>query len=133
MNEHSFTKSIIGGLPKAIHVQSMTLGSLSMNGTPDRYIDYISDLWVEFKFKLSVGKGVKVDEMLSPLQKRWLKRRWDAGKNACVVVGHQLSGKTQGVLLESPMEWEAPWDRDRFLARSLPRVELINRLIQRVS
>lgn len=106
MNEHSFTRAVMRLLPKEVHVQSMTTASLSYGGTPDRYVDYRHDLWIEFKYARSVSRnGVHVGKMLSELQKQWLRRRYKAGMNACVIVGLP-SDRARGVVLESPSEWE---------------------------
>lgn len=110
MNEHSFTKAVLRILPAEVHVQSMTSASMTTNGTPDRYIDLKRDLWVEFKYashvpRAGVNLGANEKGMLTALQKRWLKRRFNAGGNAIVVLGLP-SDRTRGVVLASPAEWE---------------------------
>jgi hypothetical protein len=106
LNEHGFTKAVLKLLPKDVHVQSMTGASMTMNGTPDRYIDWHHDLWVEFKYADTTGmrNGIAVHKMISALQHRWLKRRFDAGGNALVILGLP-SDRTRGVLLPTPELW----------------------------
>lgn len=108
MNEHGFTKAVLRLLPRDVHVQSMTAASLTTNGTPDRYIDYKSDLWVEFKYADTSGarNGIAVHTMITPLQHRWLERRYNAGKNACVILGLP-SDRARGLILETPEEWQS--------------------------
>ena len=51
MRESNVISNVITKLPKIIHTQSMTFGSRSFNGTPDRYFDGPArDLWAEFKY-----------------------------------------------------------------------------------
>lgn len=107
MNEHGFTRAVVNLIPRDVHVQSMTMAALTTNGTPDRYFDWHSDLWVEFKYADTSGvrKGLNVGDMLSELQKRWLRRRYTAGGNAIVIVGVP-SDRTRGFILTTPDEWE---------------------------
>lgn len=109
MNEHSFTLAVTGKLPSDVHVQSMTMAAVTHNGTPDRYIDYKRDLWVEFKYAKTKGtNGFNMAEMLSPQQKVWLRRRYEAGRNAIVIVGvPDPKTKAMGFVLNHPDLWEA--------------------------
>lgn len=111
MNEHSFTRAVMSKLPKDVHVQSMTFAALSSNGTPDRYVDYKRDLWIEFKYAATQGRNgynVGADDkgMLSAKQKEWLSRRHAAGGNCLVIVGVP-SDRARGFILTSPAEWES--------------------------
>ena len=134
MNEHSFTKSVLRPLPKDVHVQSMTMAALTTNGTPDRYLDYKRDLWVEFKYADTSGarKGLDVGHMLSGPQKRWLRRRYTAGGNAVVIVGVP-SDHARGFILETPELWEGRVDTE-YIMKNLKRApELAAYLLSRVS
>jgi hypothetical protein len=75
-------------LPRSIHHQSMTFGSQSFNGTPDRYYDGSRrDLWVEYKqLKTAPRSGIAVGEY-SELQIMWMERRYKRGKNVVGMVG----------------------------------------------
>ncbi len=137
MNEHSFTKAVISKLPKDVHVQSMTFAALSANGTPDRYIDFNSDLWVEFKYAQTQGRNgynVGADEkgMLSAKQKEWLARRYAKGENCLVVVGVP-SDRARGFILTSPAEWEAVVPPEVFIPRLAYAGELAAHILRRVS
>lgn len=133
MNEHSFTKAVVGKLPAAVHVQSMTMASLTTNGTPDRYLDYKTDFWVEFKYAKTFGnKGYDVGKMLSGPQREWLRRRYKAGHNCCVVVGVP-SDKARGFILTKPSEWESRVMPDVFMPRLQDGARLAAALLEFVS
>lgn len=137
MNEHQFTKAVVNKLPKDVHVQSMTLASLSTNGTPDRYLDYRRDLWVEFKMATTHGRNgynVGADDkgMLSAKQKEWLRRRWEAGSNAMVVVGVP-SDRARGFILSAPDEWESRVLPEVFIPRLMYAAQIAAHLLERVS
>lgn len=133
MNEHSFTKAVMGKLPKDVHVQSMTMASLTTNGTPDRYLDFKRDWWVEFKFADTYGtKGYDVGKMLSGPQKEWLGRRYEAGKNCCVVVGVP-SDRARGFMLHTPDEWLSRVMPDVFIPRLQDAARIAATLLEFVS
>ena len=103
MNEKQFRQAIHRRLPKTIHRQSMTFGALSMNGTPDDYLDGSRrDLWIESKMLRAVPRSGIVVGDYTPLQLRWAQRRWRAGKNVVGFVGlpHKF------VAIQRPNEWE---------------------------
>ena len=138
MNEHSFTEAVVNKLPKDVHVQSMTMASLTHTGTPDRYIDLNRDLWVEFKYAKTFGtKGYNVGEMVSERQKKWLKRRWDAGANAIVIVGVPSSdskvARARGFVLTHPSEWEGIILPEVFIPRLRWAAELAGYILERVT
>lgn len=133
MNEHQFTKAVINKLPKDVHVQSMTMASLTTNGTPDRYLDYKVDLWAEFKMAKTHGKhGYNVGDMLSGPQRIWLGRRYKAGGNCVVVVGVP-SDRARGFILTTPDEWNGIIQPEVFIPRLMYAAELAGRLLERVS
>jgi hypothetical protein len=133
VNEHQFTKAVVNKLPKDVHVQSMTMASLTTNGTPDRYIDYKVDLWAEFKMARTHGRnGYNVGDMLSGPQRLWLRRRFNAGGNCVVVVGVP-SDKARGFILTTPDEWDGIIQPAVFIPRLMYAGELAGRLLERVS
>jgi len=132
VNEHGFTRAVTRLLPSEVHCQSMTTAAMSYAGTPDRYLDYKRDLWVEFKYAKHVGRsGIAIGRLLSPLQRRWLRRRFDAGGNACVVVGVP-SDRARGFVLESPEVWEAVVAKDWVIQNVKNAPELAAQLLRRV-
>lgn len=93
-------------LPKQFHSQSMTFGSRSFNGTPDRYYDpegAARDLWVEYKALTAMPRSGIVVGAYSEMQLKWMKRRWRNGRNVVGIVG--LPNRT-AVIQHNPTEWE---------------------------
>ena len=88
MLEKQLILSIVKHLPKTIHHQSMTFGSMSQNGTPDRYFDGPDgDLWIEFKQLKSMPRSGIAIGNYSALQLRWMERRYANGNNVLGIVG----------------------------------------------
>lgn len=131
MKESTLVAWVVTHLPRTIHSQSMTFGSMSMNGTPDRYFDGPSgDLWIEFKQiaawprdGLVGGVDDKKRGCYSTLQFRWMRRRWNTGRNVLGVIG--LPDKTV-VIQDSPVAWE----HKSSVKLAVPRRELIVRILQ---
>ncbi len=107
MLEKGLIAAVLRQLPAVIHSQSMTMGSLSFNGTPDRYFDGPArDFWVEFKMLKSMPRSGMVVGAYTELQLRWMERRYahcvtDA-PNVFGIVG--LPNKT-AVIQRTPQEW----------------------------
>lgn len=106
-------------------------------GTPDNYYDAsphyahpspihpINDLWVEYKFKKTVGRlldlgNEKTSPALSSLQYKWLQRRHANGHNAWVICGFPDGG----VIMRSPEEWLQVWNKDGLLSAMMSRKEI---------
>lgn len=90
MNEGTCINYVVNRLKKLpggakIHSQSMTFGSRSFAGTPDRYFDGPGgDLWAEFKYMPSVprsgiigGMDEKKQGFYRAKQVAWLERRYN--------------------------------------------------------
>ena len=110
MKESTFVKYIAGKMPASVHSQSMTFGSRSFNGTPDRYFDgKFADLWVEFKYVDAMprdGLVGRVDNKkrgcYSTLQYDWMLRRWTNGGNVLGIIA--LPNRT-AVIQHDPEQW----------------------------
>lgn len=90
-----------------LHSQSMTYGSLSMNGTPDRYFDgRARDLWIEFKRLTRMPRSGSVVGDYSDLQLKWMNRRWYA-INGCNMWGAVGLPDGRICLQTHPEQWEA--------------------------
>ena len=111
LRESNVISNVITKLPKIIHTQSMTFGSRSFNGTPDRYFDGPArDLWAEFKYvdaiprdRLVGGVDAKKRGCYSPLQFDWMVRRLRNGGNVIGIIG--LPNRT-AVIQTDPLQWE---------------------------
>lgn len=132
MNEHGFTRAVLAKVPSEVHRQSMTSASLSNNGTPDRYLDFNRDLWVEFKYHPAFPRLLKPYDMLTALQLRWLERRWDAGQNAIVVIGMPYEKRTMGVVFDKKHEWRQDHTRDSLRERLLSVHQIADYIYGRV-
>ncbi len=109
---------------------------MTMGGTPDRYFDLHvggngRDLWVEFKYATPTRNGVDVGQLLSPLQKKWLRRRWQNGANACVMVGVR-NARAEGFVLESPELWETRVTSEFVLQHKKSAHDLAIYIVQRL-
>lgn len=110
MRETNVITNVNRKLPKEIHSQSMTFGSQSFNGTPDRYYDGPkADLWVEYKYvdamprdKMVGGVNDKKRGCYSTLQHDWMVRRWNNGGNVIGIIG--LPNRTV-VIQDRPEDW----------------------------
>jgi hypothetical protein len=109
------------------------MAAVTHNGTPDRYIDFKRDLWVEFKYAKTKGTdGYNVGEMLSAQQKVWMRRRFEAGQNAIVVVGIPAP-RALGFVSVHPAEWEGTVPADVWRTRVIRASEIAAYILQRVS
>lgn len=71
-----------------IHRQSMTYGTMSFAGTPDKYYDGTKqDLWIEWKCLRHMPRSGIVIGEYTQLQLDWMTRRLRAGSNIIGVVG----------------------------------------------
>ncbi len=133
MKEASFMRAVLNKLPPKVHSQSMTSASLTTAGTPDRYFDYLSDLWVEFKWNAGLPRVLDTGRMLSDLQKRWLARRYEVGKNCLVIVGFPYLNKNCGVVLSTPGEWLNPIPRIQFVPMIMTIPQIADHVLSRVT
>lgn len=130
MREKTLIAYVRQRLPTTIHSQSMTFGSMSMNGTPDTYFDGPKgDLWVEWK-QISAwprdglvgGVNDKKRGCYSTLQYRWMERRWKAGKNVLGVIG--LPDKR--VVIQA---YPSAWKNKSPIEDAVPRQDLIDIIV----
>lgn len=103
MNEGQLIAAVNRLLPKTLHHQSFTNASLSHNGVCDHYYDgQKGDLWVEYKMLRGMPKNGIAKGDFTPLQLRWMTRRWTNGKNVIGVVG--LPDR-HAVIQLNPVQW----------------------------
>lgn len=133
MREKTLIKAIVSKLPRDIHVQSMTMASLTSNGTPDSYLDGAAgDLWIEWKQLDAMPRDAQVGGVsaakarkkgtYSTQQFAWMERRWKHGGNVWGVIGLP-DGNV--VLQQHPGEW-----RDKSTTYgAISRDELLNRIV----
>ncbi len=91
-------------------------------GTADvNYAGFKGELWIEYKWHPAAAWR-HITPTLSPLQRAWLMKRWDRGREPWVVVGFP----TGCVVLLDPAEWQGGIDRDK--AQVLSKQELARRI-----
>lgn len=90
------------------------------SGTPDVwYSGDKSDLWAEYKFIQSIPVKVDVRLDLSELQKLWLRRRYEEGRNVVVICGCKHGG-----VIFTDLEWEQPMFSVAFRSRLADRKQI---------
>lgn len=109
MRESGLYKAIDRHLPNDCFRQSMTGAAMTGNGIPDRFYDSPrGTCWVEYKNLTSMPRSGLVIPDLTPLQFRWLERRYNncislaRPTDVAVVIG--LPNRT-AVLQTTPTEW----------------------------
>lgn len=102
--ETNYRLSIEKRLPPELHHEKMA--NPFSGGTADSYYDgNKADIWVEWKFITAFPKRATtiVVPDLSPLQKDWLKGRYENGRRVYVIVGSPNGAHR----FDSPAEWES--------------------------
>jgi hypothetical protein len=115
--ETRFYSAVHKLLPSKIHREKMH--NTFRGGTPDVwYSGNRDDLWVEYKWLANLPKRVPVrtDKLLSPLQIRWLRKRYEEGRNVVVILG-----SPQGAWVFESLSWEAPLSPDEIRAANLSK------------
>lgn len=128
MKESLVKGNINRHLDPTIYKQSLTGAAISGNGIPDHYYDGRSaDLWIEYKAlnrlprapTISVAPRPNVKQQpkghLTPLQFRWLTRRWTAGENAFVILG--IVPNQVVIILGNELSLPIEWDTRRITYR----------------
>jgi len=90
--EQQFKYSVHKYLPSELTVEGMN--NPFRRGTPDNwYSGDKADLWVEWKFVSKLPKKrLNVERLLSPMQRQWLLREYEHGRNVAVIVGSAEGG-----------------------------------------
>ena len=88
--ESTFTQYLLRKLPDDVYSLKVMIPTSS--GVPDTYISgYRSDLWAEMKWvKIPKRDTTEITPDVSALQERWLKGRYNEGRNVCVIVGSPI-------------------------------------------
>lgn len=114
----------IGRVHNALHhdVYREKMFNPMRGGTPDcYYMGFLDDLWAEYKWVKAFPKKL-IKPALSSLQKLWLVRAYDRGREPWVVVG----SPTGSVVLVDPRHWQQGIERDK--ARVYSIAELVTEI-----
>lgn len=106
--ESQFIALIHKRLPPSLHKEKMH--NVYRGGTADCwYSGRGGDLWVEYKYEATLPKTRSVSADLSELQKDWLRKRYEEGRNVAVIIG--CAGR--GVVLRD-LAWERTFNAEEF-------------------
>lgn len=136
MSEATFREAVYTKLPTGVHRQAMHASAMSYPGTPDTYLDWHHDLWIETKilpYNDRLPKSIPLRALPTEQQYRWLERRWKAGGNALCLVGFKIKTKWHGWILAHPDEWNFGLTKERLLDEYKPAVELAAYIERRIS
>ena len=115
--ESTFTRSILKHLPATVY--HMKNHNPYVGGIPDLWVSgNRGDAWIEMKFLPRVPQRaiVRPFTLLSELQLKWLKGRYEEGRTVAVVVGCPDGG-----IILRDQEWEWEYDPQMFRDRLVPR------------
>lgn len=116
--ETNFSNAVRASLPDGIY--SMKNSNDYTSGIPDLWFSGKGgDLWVEMKFVPKLPKRVPIRpyELLSHLQRKWLRERYEEGRNVAVIIGCKRKSRLEGIVLRD-LAWEkdiAPEDYDALI------------------
>lgn len=136
MKESAFHRAVIGKLGNHVHAQAMTYAATVCPGTPDYYVDWQRDLWVEFKVldrDNHLPKVMRQDALPSTLQDKWMSRRHAGGGNVCCIVGTKIGSRIFGFVLTDPVAWTCRQPRSWYEDKLLPAADLAAYIEGRVS
>lgn len=121
---------------KARETHGFSIGYEKMNnpyssGTADSwYSGNGGDLWVEYKYvpKLPVRVSLKPFELLSELQKEWLRERLEEGRNVAVIVGCP-----EGGIVLREREWLKEFDPNSIAQHISTKKEIADWILQQTA
>lgn len=120
--ETTFTSSVNKYLKGLVHFEKMN--NVFRGGTPDFwYSGDKADLWIEYKFIEIIPKSQVVPN-LSALQRDWLKRRYEEGRNVGVILGM----KAGGVYLPGISSLK-PLSSEKFIKQIITRKDLADEIL----
>ena len=124
--ENQFIDSVHKHLPPESLLHREGMANPYRGGTADCWYSGVRDLWIEWKFVIIPKRDDTVIDInagkkpsLSALQKDWLARRHDEGRNVWVGIG----SKDGGVFLHH-RSWEVPHSAESFRKMLRSRKEL---------
>lgn len=104
------------------------------SGVPDLWFSGPkADLWVEMKFVQKLPKTVPLRpyDLLSKLQEKWLRDRYEEGRNVAVIIGCKRSTRLEGFILTDLM-WERDIPTQDFDALIVSKSELVSFIKEQV-
>lgn len=119
--ETTFYRSVHKHLPKEPTLYQMKLYNPFLAGPPDHwYSGDKADLWTEWKYlKPPKRPSTSVAPGLSGPQQRWLRERYEQGRNVAVVLGCPDGG-----VVYRDLDWEKPMPYGEYRERLQTRTQL---------
>ena len=130
--ETNFSNALRAALPEGVY--SMKNNNDYTSGVPDVWFSGTKgDLWVEFKFvsKLPQKVPLRPYELLTSLQEKWLRERYEEGRNVAVIIGCKRDRHLEGFLLRD-LAWEKDIQPNEFNALILSKSELVAFITEQV-
>lgn len=113
--ESRFVRRVNKLLPSEVYSEGMA--NPYRGGTPDRYYEGPANcLWVEYKYMKAVPATYKVEDHVTPLQIKWIRRAQSNKVPVVIVCGF---GK-HGLVLTQDMFWEITLHREDIKKHMLP-------------
>lgn len=130
--ETNFSNAVCAALPEGIY--SMKNNNEYVAGVPDLWFSGPkADLWVEMKFvpKLPVRVPLRPYDLLSALQSKWLRDRYNEGRNVAVMIGCKRGRLIEGIVLRD-LAWEQDIPPQNFDALIVSKSELVSFIKEQV-
>ena len=116
------------------NVYSMKNNNEYVSGIPDLWFSGSkADLWVEMKFIQKLPKTVPIRpyDLLSKMQEKWLRDRYEEGRNVAVIIGCKRSSRLEGIILRD-LAWERDIYPQDFDALIVSKSELVSFIEEQV-
>lgn len=130
--ETNFSNALRDALPEGIY--SMKNNNEYVSGIPDLWFSGCKgDLWVEMKFIQKLPKTVPIRpyDLLSKMQEKWLRDRYEEGRNVAVIIGCKRSTRLEGIILRD-LAWERDIPTQDFDALIVSKSELVSFIKEQV-
>lgn len=130
--ETNFSNALRDALPEGIY--SMKNNNEYVSGIPDLWFSgRKGDLWVEMKFIQKLPKTVPIRpyDLLSKMQEKWLRDRYEEGRNVAVIIGCKRSTRLEGIVLRD-LAWERDICPQDFEALIVSKSELVSFIKEQV-
>ncbi len=130
--ETNFSNALRDALPEGIY--SMKNNNEYVSGIPDLWFSgRKGDLWVEMKFIQKLPKTVPIRpyDLLSKMQEKWLRDRYEEGRNVAVIIGCKRSTRLEGIILRD-LAWEKDIPTQDFDALIVSKSELVSFIKEQV-
>lgn len=130
--ETNFSNALRDALPDGIY--SMKNNNEYVSGIPDLWFSgRRGDLWVEMKFIQKLPKTVPIRpyDLLSKMQEKWLRDRYEEGRNVAVIIGCKRGSRLEGIILRD-LAWERDIPTQDFDALIVSKSELVSFIKEQV-